>query len=79
MDQLPPARPGRPPSAERPNGTRFVHLKRPSAGEAGMATAEYAIATLAAAGFAALLMALLSSGQVRAVLLGIIMRALSVV
>ena len=46
--------------------------------EAGMATAEYAIATLAACGFAGLLVAILSSGQVRTLLLGIIRRALSV-
>ncbi len=46
--------------------------------EAGMATAEYAVATLAACGFAALLFTLLRSGEVRALLAGIIRRALSV-
>jgi len=46
--------------------------------EAGMATAEYAIATLAACGFAALLLALLRSGEVRGLLLGIIRKALAV-
>jgi len=46
--------------------------------DAGMATAEYAIATLAACGFAALLLALLRSTQVRDLLFGIIQRALSV-
>jgi hypothetical protein len=45
--------------------------------DAGMATAEYAIATLAACGFAALLVALLRSGEVRGLLLGIIRRALA--
>jgi hypothetical protein len=43
-----------------------------------MATAEYAIATLAACGFAALLLAILRSGEVRGLLLGIIRRALAV-
>ena len=47
-------------------------------GDVGMATAEYAIATLAACGFAGLLVAILSGGQVRGLLLGIIRRALSV-
>jgi Protein of unknown function (DUF4244) len=45
--------------------------------EAGMATAEYAIATLAAVGFAALLVAVLQSGEVRGMLMSIIERALS--
>jgi len=44
----------------------------------GMATAEYAVATLAACGFAALLMALLRSDEVRGLLLSIVRRALSV-
>ncbi|MEJ5946719.1 DUF4244 domain-containing protein [Pseudokineococcus basanitobsidens] len=47
-------------------------------GDAGMATAEYAIATLAACGFAGLLLALLASDQVRGLLLGIVQRALTV-
>lgn len=45
--------------------------------EAGMATAEYAIATLAACGFAALLVAILSGGDVKALLMGIITKALN--
>lgn len=45
--------------------------------EAGMATAEYAIATLAAVGFAALLVAVLSSGEVRGLLMSLITSALS--
>lgn len=44
--------------------------------EAGMATAEYAIATLAAAGFAGLLLVILRSAEVREFLLGIIRQAL---
>lgn len=51
---------------------------RPMASDAGMATAEYAIATLAACGFAGLLVVILRSGEVRELLLGIIERALSV-
>jgi hypothetical protein len=43
-----------------------------------MATAEYAIATIAAVGFAGLLVIVLRSGEVQALLLGIIRRALSV-
>ncbi len=46
-------------------------------GEAGMTTAEYAIGTLAACGFAALLVAVLKSGQVKALLLGVITKALA--
>jgi len=45
--------------------------------DAGMATAEYAIATLAACGFAGLLVAILRGGEVRGLLLGIVQRALS--
>jgi len=44
----------------------------------GMATAEYAIATLAACGFAGLLVVILRSEQVRGLLTGIVERALSV-
>ncbi|HEX5533872.1 MAG TPA: DUF4244 domain-containing protein [Actinomycetales bacterium] len=43
----------------------------------GMATAEYAVATLAACGFAGLLVALLSSGEVRGMLLAIVKKALT--
>ncbi|PWJ53340.1 Protein of unknown function [Quadrisphaera granulorum] len=51
----------------------------PLGADAGMATAEYAIATLAACGFAAVLLAVLSSGEVRGLLLGLVQRALSLV
>lgn len=47
-------------------------------GEAGMATAEYAIATLAAAGFAGLLYVILKSDQVRGFLVNIINQALTI-
>jgi hypothetical protein len=46
--------------------------------DAGMATAEYAIATLAACGFAGLLVTLLKSGEVKGLLTGIIRSALSI-
>jgi Protein of unknown function (DUF4244) len=45
--------------------------------EAGMATAEYAIATLAAVAFAGLLLVIMRSDEVRGLLLGIIREALS--
>jgi hypothetical protein len=45
--------------------------------DAGMTTAEYAVGTLAAAGFASLLVVILRSGEVQGLLLGIIRHALS--
>jgi hypothetical protein len=45
--------------------------------EAGMTTAEYAIGTLAACGFAALLVAILKGNQVKGLLLGVITKALA--
>ncbi|WP_205709728.1 DUF4244 domain-containing protein [Kineococcus siccus] len=45
--------------------------------DAGMATAEYAMATLAACGFAGLLIAILRSTEVRQLLLGVIRQALA--
>ena len=51
---------------------------RQVASDLGMATAEYAIATLAACGFAGMLLALLRSAEVRGLLSGIIRRALAV-
>jgi hypothetical protein len=46
--------------------------------ERGTATAEYAIATLAACAFAGVLLVILRSGEVRGLLFGIVRRALSV-
>ncbi|MCK9792946.1 DUF4244 domain-containing protein [Isoptericola sp. 4D.3] len=46
--------------------------------EAGLATAEYAVATVAAVGFAGLLIAVLKSGTVKGLLEGIISSALSI-
>ena len=45
--------------------------------DVGMATAEYAIATVAAAGFAGLLILILRSDEVRELLFGIVRRALA--
>ncbi|GAB3159089.1 hypothetical protein GCM10027059_04910 [Myceligenerans halotolerans] len=45
--------------------------------EAGMATAEYAIATLGAVGFAGLLMVVLTGGDVKSLLTSLITTALS--
>jgi len=58
-------------------GSALVRAPR-ARGDVGMATAEYAIATLAACGFAGLLVTLLASSQVRTLLLGIIKSALTV-
>jgi len=58
-------------------GSALVPVSR-LRGDAGMATAEYAVATLAACGFAGLLVALLTSGEVRGLLLAIIQRALTI-
>ena len=55
---------------------RWVALRR--AADAGMATAEYAIATLAAAAFAGLLLIIMRSDEVRGMLVSIIQQALSV-
>lgn len=46
-------------------------------GDAGMATAEYAVATLAAVGFAGLLFAVLRSGEVQGMLTELVRRALT--
>lgn len=48
-----------------------------AARDAGMATAEYAIATLAAVGFAGLLVVILKGNEVKGLLLGIVKQALS--
>lgn len=45
--------------------------------EAGMSTAEYAVGTVAACGFAALLFKILTSPQVRQLVVGLVTRALN--
>ena len=56
----------------RLNGPGLVRLR-----DAGMTTAEYAIGTLAACGFAALLVTILRGSLVQALLIAIIKRALA--
>lgn len=63
----------RPATAAVPGRAR----KKLLASEAGMATAEYAIATLAAVGFAGLLVLILRSEEVRGFLLTLIRTALA--
>lgn len=51
---------------------------RPSArGDEGSATAEYAIATMAAVGFASLLVVIMKSDEVRGILTGLVRNALA--
>jgi len=57
--------------------TRILARRTP-AGDEGSATAEYAIATMAAVGFAGLLVVILRSGEVRGMLMDIIRNALSI-
>ncbi|HEY8912205.1 DUF4244 domain-containing protein [Lacisediminihabitans sp.] len=52
-------------------------LKRMLGKEEGAATAEYAIATMAAVGFAGLLVAILRSDEVRGILTDLVHRALT--
>ena len=53
-----------------------VRRVRGAARDAGMATAEYAMVTLAAVGFAGLLALVLRSDEVRGMLTGLVHRAL---
>jgi hypothetical protein len=57
--------------------TRILARRMPS-GDKGSATAEYAIATMAAVGFAGLLVVILRSGEVRGMLMDIIRNALTI-
>lgn len=61
------------------DGSNELAARRSStgSGDEGMATAEYAVATLAACGFAGLLVAILRGDQVRGLLLDIVQRALT--
>lgn len=54
--------------------SKFLSLKS----ERGSATAEYAIATMAAVGFAGLLVVIMRSDEVKALLYDLVMKALSV-
>lgn len=57
--------------------SKWIELENHLQKEDGATTAEYAITVLAACAFAALLFGILSSGEVRALLLGIITKALN--
>ena len=59
--------------------TRFTSFLRTRAprGEVGSATAEYAIATMAAVGFAGLLVVIMRSDEVRGILTDLVRNALS--
>jgi hypothetical protein len=59
------------------DGTGATGQMQGDGGDDGMATAEYAVATLAAVGFAGLLFAVLRSGEVQELLLELVRRALS--
>lgn len=58
--------------------TRFGHLVAAVRAEDGAATAEYAVATMAAVGFAGLLVIILRGDEVRGILTDLIRRALAV-
>ena len=73
----PPVRKTHTPATHTPAIRARIELIRRGS-DLGMATAEYAIATLAACGFAGLLLTLLRSSEVRGLLSGLIRRALSV-
>lgn len=53
------------------------HRRNRFRGDAGSATAEYAIATMAAVGFAGLLVVIMRSDEVRGMLLELVRNALS--
>ncbi|WP_151525753.1 DUF4244 domain-containing protein [Serinicoccus kebangsaanensis] len=60
-----------------------IHLRRAvrelrERGDAGMTTAEYAVGTIAACAFAAVLLAILKSGAIKGVVTSVITTALSV-
>lgn len=75
---FPPSRPTLPPLTRR----RAERLYRPAArlfaDDDGAATAEYAIATMAAVAFAGLLVVIMRSDEVRGILTDLIRRALTV-
>ncbi|WJH26531.1 DUF4244 domain-containing protein [Pseudarthrobacter defluvii] len=66
-----------PTSGPRDVPSKAARNARLMCSEAGMATAEYAIATLAAVGFAGLLVFILRSDEVRGFLLNLIRTALA--
>ena len=72
-------------TARRPSTETVVRPRRPFrsglrrlAGERGAATAEYAVATMAAVGFAGLLVIILRGDEVRGILTDLVRNALTV-
>jgi len=66
------------PSARSVDPGRFRRALRVVAGERGAATAEYAVATMAAVGFAGLLVVILRGDEVRGILTDLVRNALTV-
>ena len=58
--------------------SRFRRIVRRLTGERGAATAEYAVATMAAVGFAGLLVVILRGDEVRGILTDLVRNALTV-
>jgi len=61
----------------RLRAARVARLLRRNRSDEGAATAEYAIATMAAVGFAGLLVIIMRSDEVRGILTDLVRRALS--
>lgn len=72
------ARPERRAAAARVRTEGATMLRRALADESGSATAEYAVATMAAVGFAGLLVLILRGDEVRGILTDLVRRALTV-
>lgn len=73
----PARRPGAAPSPPPPPARPAARLRAVLADERGMSTVEYAIGTVAAAAFGALLYTVVTGGEITQALTGIIERALS--
>lgn len=58
-------------------GTALRRWRTPVRDEAGMSTAEYAVGTLAACGFAGVLWVVVHSGEVHSLLQSVVARALN--
>ena len=66
------------PSTPLRRAQRLLPRLRPTADDRGAATAEYAIATMAAVGFASLLVVIMQSDEVRGILTDLVRTALTV-
>lgn len=69
--------PGRRTASPMRRGAASARAMRVRHAERGMSTAEYAVGTVAACGFGALLYKILTSDRVRQLLVGIVERALN--